>query len=320
MCFECVESISSEVFLKEGEDIRITLLIMVYNNEAFVERTLLSILENDTKCFDIIINDDCSTDNSVSVIERFLNEHKAKTKQWVLNVNKVNVGINNSIKNVLATYKNNWVKYFAGDDEFEPGSLAEYCQLATINNPQSSIILSDMNLIDSDSEFIGKRKSLSPYFYENNWLKTANLYINSINAPTVMIGRESLLSALDETKVKNAEDWPVLRFCISRNLDFKVCRKPLINYRLHQSSLSSSYNSSTKTKKSVNKISDQVEILLNENKGLTDIWSVRLGIYIQLKILKTDSGLERFALKALKLINIQFCIFRVLALIDAMRK
>ena len=55
MCFGCVASILSEVFLKEGEDIRITLLIMVYNNEAFVERTLLSILENDTKFFDIII-------------------------------------------------------------------------------------------------------------------------------------------------------------------------------------------------------------------------------------------------------------------------
>ena len=293
---------------------------MVYNNEAFVERTLLSILENDTEFFDIIINDDCSTDNSVPVIERFINAHKAKTEQWALNINNVNVGINASYKNVLATCKNSWVKYLAGDDELESGALAEYYQLAAMNNPQSSIILSDMNLIDKDSEFIDKRKSLSPYFYENNWLKTANLYINTINAPTVMIGRESLLSALDDTKVKNAEDWPVLRFCISRNLDFKVCRKPLIKYRLHQSSLSSSYNSSTKTKKSINRISDQVEMLLNENRGLTDIWSARIGIYIQLKILKTDSNLERLALKALKLVNIQFCVFRVLALIDAMRK
>lgn len=293
---------------------------MVYNNEAFVERTLLSILENDTKFFDIIINDDCSTDKSVSVIEEFLNKHTAKTKHWDLNVSKVNVGINASIKNVLATYKNDWVKYLAGDDEFEPGSLAEYYQLAIMNNPQSSIVLSDMTLIDKDSEFIAKRKSLSPYFYESNWLKTTNFYINTINAPTVMIGRESLLSALDETKAKNAEDWPVLRFCIARNFDFKVCKKPLIKYRLHQGSLSSSYNSSTKTKKSVNKISDQVEILLNENKGLAGFGSARIGIYIQLKIIMTDRKLERFALKALKVVNIQFCIFRTLALIDAMRK
>jgi glycosyltransferase involved in cell wall biosynthesis len=293
---------------------------LVFNNEAFVERTLLSILENNTKYFDVVINNDCSTDNSQLVIERFIKKHKEQTKQWQLNVNKVNVGINTSIKNVLVACKNNWVKYIAGDDEFEPGALAEYYQLAIMNNPQSSIVLSDMNLIDKDSEFIAKRKSLSPYFYESNWLKTANLYINTINAPTVMIGRESLLLALDETKAKNAEDWPVLRFCISRNFDFKVCRKPLIKYRLHQGSLSSSYNSSTKTKKSVNKISDQVEILLNENKFLADFLSARIGIYIQLKILKTDKDLNRLALKALKLVNIQYVIFRTLALIDATRK
>jgi hypothetical protein len=176
-----------------------------------------------------------------------------------------------------------------------------------------------MNLIDKDSEFIGNRKSLSPYFYENNWLKTTNLYINTINAPTVMIGRENLLSALDETKVKNAEDWPILRFCIWKNIGFKVCKKPLIKYRLHKSSLSSSYNSSIKTKNNINKIIGQVEILLNENSVLSDLWSVRIGIYIQLKILKSDSDLERMTLKALKLVNIQFCIFRILALIDSMR-
>lgn len=320
MCFGCVASISSEVFLKEGEDIRITLLIMVYNNEAFIERTLLSILENDTKSFDIIINDDCSTDNSVSVIERFLNEHKAKTKKWDVNVNKVNLGINSSIKNVLATYKNNWVKYLAGDDEFESDSLAEYYQLAIINNPQSSIILSDMNLIDKDSDFISKRKSLSPYFYENNWLKTANFYINTINAPTVMIGRESLLSALDETKVKNAEDWPVLRFCISRNLDFKVCRKPLIKYRLHQSSLSSSYNFSTKTEKLVNKIRNQVEVLLRENAIESSGWVVKLGIYLQIKQLNARSELERNFFKVLKLANPQFCIFKAMTIISMVKK
>tara|TARA_B100001250_G_scaffold414037_1_gene450342 strand:- start:5686 stop:7257 length:1572 start_codon:yes stop_codon:yes gene_type:complete len=292
---------------------------MVYNNEAFIERTLLSILENDTKYFDIIINDDCSTDNSVSIIEKFLSNHKARTKQWHLSVNKVNLGINASIKNILAIFKNDWVKYFAGDDEFERDSLSEYYNLSIMNDPRSSIVLSGMNLIDRNSDFISKRSSLSPYFYENHWLKTANLYINTINAPSVMIGRETLLAALNETKVKNAEDWPVLRFCISKNIDFKVSKKILVNYRLHQSSLSSSYNSSIKTKKNINRIIDQVEILLNENNVLANSFSVRLGIYIQLKILKADSSLERFAYKAIKLANVQFCIFRILALIDARR-
>ena len=94
-----------------------------------------------------------------------------------------------------------------------------------------------MSLINEDSEFISKKKSLDPYFYENNLLKTTNFYLNTINAPTVMIGRKNLLLALDKTKVKNLEDWPILRFCVSRNFVFNICNKSLIKYRLHQNSL-----------------------------------------------------------------------------------
>ena len=281
---------------------------------------MLSILKNDTSYFDIIINDDCSTDNSVSIIEDFFKAHKEKTKLWQLNLNKVNLGINASIKNLLETNKNDWVKWLAGDDELESGSLLEYYRLASMNSSQSNIILSDMNLIDKDSVKIGKRKSLDSYFYENKWLKTANFYINTINAPTVMIGRKPALKALDETIAKNAEDWPVLRFCISRNFVFKICKKPLIKYRLHRDSLSSSYNFGNLLIKNKNSIVDQVEILLNENKFLSNSLSVQFGIYIQLKILKNDSLLKQFVLKALKLLNIQFCIYRFLMLVNGIRK
>jgi len=177
-----------------------------------------------------------------------------------------------------------------------------------------------MNLIDKDSVKIGKRKSLDSYFYENRWLKTANFYVNTINAPTVMIGRKPALKALDETIAKNAEDWPVLRFCVSRNFVFKICKKPLVKYRLHEDSLSSSYNFSALLIKNKNRIIDQVELLLNENKFLSDSLNVQFGIYIQLKILKTDIHLKQLVFKALKLLNIQFCIFRLLMLINAIRK
>ena len=299
---------------------RITLIVLVYNNEAFVKRTLLSILENDTEYFDVVINDDCSTDNSLLVVEQFLKEHKGRTKQWRVHVNSVNIGINSSIKNILETCKNEWVKYIAGDDEFAPGSLAEYWKLAHTNNARSGIVLSGMILIDKESEIIGKRKSLSNFFYENDWLKTTNFYINTINAPTVMIGRENLLSALYGTKVKNAEDWAVLRFCISNKIDFIVCNELLIRYRLHASSLSASYHGKKISGGVKNIISDQVEVLLRENAMESSSWAVRLGIYLQIRQLNARSELERNFFKVLKLANPQFCIFKALEMISRLEK
>ena len=51
---------------------------MVFNNEAFIKRTLFSILKNDTTHFDVVINDDCSTDNSVKSSKISLSRTKIK--------------------------------------------------------------------------------------------------------------------------------------------------------------------------------------------------------------------------------------------------
>ena len=295
---------------------KITLLIMVYNNEDYIERALDSILKNDTQNYDVIINDDCSTDASLSVAERFLSSNADLTCRWRIRRSTKNLGINASLYNVLQESKNNWIKYMAADDELEPGSLEIYRKLAYQNSPDSCIILSHMNVIDINSRYVGRRKSLSSYFYENSFLKPANFYINTINAPTVMIGRDSLSSALRTTTAKNAEDWPVLRFCILRNFKFVVCSSPLVKYRIHHASLSSAYNFSGVA----NQISDQVEILLKENRSMTKNIFSKIGICLQLKTLYAEDGTEVLFWKMLKLLNLQFFIFKVFAVIDGLSR
>ena len=285
---------------------------MVFNNGDFVKSTLDSILDNDYSNFDVIVNDDCSEDNSVEVIKKFFNFHASQTKNWKLNVNSENLGINASIKNILNSYENEWVKYIAGDDEFEHGSLEEYARLAHNNDPRNTIVLSDMKLIDEVSNHLGEKYSLSSLFYENNWLKTANLYVNSINAPTVLVGRATLINALNNTSARNAEDWPILRHCVLNNMSFKICQKQLVRYRISKTSLSSFYHYKSYFSISENKIQNQVEILLKENHLLTSNWMVRFGVFLQLKQLTSSSPLSFNFIRLLKLLNPQFFLFKLL--------
>ena len=53
----------------------LTLAICVYNAEKYIKETLESVMAQTMQDFHLLIVNDCSTDNSVAVIERFFDEH-----------------------------------------------------------------------------------------------------------------------------------------------------------------------------------------------------------------------------------------------------
>ena len=59
----------NEVF-KKSENLKITIVISVYNGEAYLETALLSIQNQDFKDIEIIMVDDCSKDDSVNLIKK----------------------------------------------------------------------------------------------------------------------------------------------------------------------------------------------------------------------------------------------------------
>ena len=48
-----------------------TILIANYNNAKFIKKCLTSILNQSHKKIEIIVIDDCSTDNSIQVLKKF---------------------------------------------------------------------------------------------------------------------------------------------------------------------------------------------------------------------------------------------------------
>ncbi|MDV7187445.1 glycosyltransferase [Lutibacter sp. TH_r2] len=69
----------------------VSVVIPSYNHAAFLEERLVSILNQTFKNFEVIIIDDCSTDNSVNIIKQFITNNPAfKVKHFI--VNEVNSG------------------------------------------------------------------------------------------------------------------------------------------------------------------------------------------------------------------------------------
>ena len=80
--------------MSEGKPAFFSVIIPNYNTEMYIEKCLNALARQSFKDFEVVITDDCSTDNSVSVIQRYKKggnsgagsyNHLAEFKAEVLN-------------------------------------------------------------------------------------------------------------------------------------------------------------------------------------------------------------------------------------------
>lgn len=101
----------------------LSVVILTYNQANMVTQCLNSLLSSKTDDVELVISDDHSPDNTVSVIKNWLDLHNNKFGAVVILDNKCNVGtVKNYIKAVEATHSP-YIKVIAGDDWFMPGAI-----------------------------------------------------------------------------------------------------------------------------------------------------------------------------------------------------
>lgn len=103
----------------------ISLIIPVFNNEAFLKSSLASARAQEGVSLEIIIIDDGSTDASLSMIKA-----QAAEDPRIIVISQVNQGVSAARNAGLDRATGRWVAFLDGDDWLAPGSLAEWLQLA----------------------------------------------------------------------------------------------------------------------------------------------------------------------------------------------
>lgn len=95
----------------------LTLAICVYNAEKYIKETLESVMAQTMQDFHLLIVNDCSTDNSVDVIEQFFAEHPRQHE--VITLEK-NGGIANARNFATAHANTKYFLFIDSDDLLEP--------------------------------------------------------------------------------------------------------------------------------------------------------------------------------------------------------
>ena len=91
---------------------KVSIMIPVYNQEQYVEQAIESALNQDYPNLEVIVSDDCSSDNSLTLIKKLGKDHRLKYFR-----NEKNLGMTGNHMKLLCDYASGeWVMMLDGDD------------------------------------------------------------------------------------------------------------------------------------------------------------------------------------------------------------
>jgi glycosyltransferase involved in cell wall biosynthesis len=215
------DSVNRNITDEASEFPKVSIITPSYNQGEFIERTILSVLNQDWPNIEYIIVDGASTDNTREIIEKY-EQHLV---WWVSEPDK---GQTNAINKGIKMATGKYITWICSDDILLPGAITK---LVTIleKNPQIGMVFGGVAFLD---EYDMVTKTLA---YTDMTLEKLLYHKHStIAQPSSLLRRKSLDDAggLDEslTYCMDYDFWIRLhRIAGSINLDDSF----LSGYRLH---------------------------------------------------------------------------------------
>ncbi|MFD1188932.1 glycosyltransferase family 2 protein, partial [Pontibacter rugosus] len=92
---------------------------------------------------ELIISDDCSTDATVQICERWLKINNSRFKRVRLITSQINTGIAPNFNRGVAAAEGKWIKTIAGDDALFPYTIEKYISYIS-DHPDSMFLHSNI--------------------------------------------------------------------------------------------------------------------------------------------------------------------------------
>lgn len=129
---------------------RLSILMANYNNAAYIEQAVDSVLSQDSANWHLHIRDDASTDNSWNVLQKYLNH-----PQITITQNSHNLGYIDTLRNLVEDAKNELIAILDSDDFLFPHAVSKV--LVAFQNPkQPAFVYTRFTRVNSLGELIGE--------------------------------------------------------------------------------------------------------------------------------------------------------------------
>lgn len=219
----------------------ISVLIPVYNQSKYLKAALESVVNQTHKHLEIIIGDDCSTDNSLNIIEQY----SAIDPRIVVLKNISNKGLCANFNQVFDAATGDYVAFFSGDDIMYPDKLERQLKVL-IDNPEIVLVHHNAWVIDDNNnrQYLNQRKALPALHPLDVGLNIDWFHIKKIAVflPTTCLARREyyLQSRYNSDLIRKHELlFIVQNYCANPKGKWFYIKEPLADYRMHDDNFTS---------------------------------------------------------------------------------
>ncbi len=209
----------------------VSVIIVVYNGEKYIEEAIQSVLNQTYKNIELIVVDDGSTDSTRKIVEKY------KDVVYIYQENRGegaarNLGIENSNGEYLA--------FLDADDLYANDKIEKQLKVLIKNN-DIDVVYNDLKVVDENLNYLNTLKSEGIYEKREDLLANI-IYRQVIQGPICMMIRRSCTNDIkwSEELVYTVDYEYVMKLAFKHN--FKYLEEPLYIYRRHGNNLSNKHN------------------------------------------------------------------------------
>lgn len=213
----------------EQNNILVSIIMSVYNDEKYLNEALDSIFAQTIQNFELIIIDDCSTDDTVKIIESY------HDKRIRLMVNDKNEGLTKNLNKALKYVRGKYIARMDGDDRSRPQRFEKQIEFLE-ENP-------DLMLISCRTHMFGEEDLISDIQGTPKQLQAMMLIRPVLAHPGFMMRRELVEVhgfQYDET-YRSAQDYN-FAVRVAREFSIGITKEILLDYRVHKKQVSSKFS------------------------------------------------------------------------------
>ena len=211
-----------------NQDPKISIILPTFNAEKYLEKTILSIINQNYKNFELIIIDNESKDNTINIVNKF------KKKLNLKIINKKTKNLAEALNLGLEASKGKYIARIDADDLIRKNRLIKQVEFLE-NNMDYNIVGTNALRFKNNSFFI------KPFIidYDDIFMKISMIFNSPFIHPSVMIRKKFILENNISYNIKyyECEDYE-LWFNILKKTKFKNLKYCGIYYRVHKQSAS----------------------------------------------------------------------------------
>lgn len=202
----------------------VSIIMPSYNTGRFIRETIESVLAQSYTDWELIIVDDCSTDNTDEVVAQYLEDGRIKYIK-----NQVNSGAAVSRNRALLEAKGKWIAFLDSDDLWEPNKLEKQIAFMQENDyhfSYTNYIEIDEESVPNGTKVTGPKKITKHGMYNYCWM----------GCLTVMYDAE-VVGLIQIADIKKNNDYAIwLKVC--KKAKCYLLNENLAKYRKRKGSIS----------------------------------------------------------------------------------